>query len=1124
MTKRLFWIAVLLTGFCQLAWAQDRTISGKITDRATSQGLPGVTVIVKGRPTIGTSTNAEGTYSLSVPADANTLVYSFVGFATQEIALTGSNTVSVALATDTKQLNEVVVTALGLEANRDQLGTAQATVQGPALVRSGETSVITALSGKTPGVLITRSTGDPGASANIQIRGASTITGNLQPLIVVDGVPISNSSIGNDGIVASNGGAASNQTNGVAQASRLNDINPDDIATMNVLKGAAAAALWGTRGANGVIVITTKKGRSANGKVNLSYLSTVSIDQINRKVPLQTTFGQGAEGLFSSTNSRTWGDRIADRKGGPDNTITTPGAPGYQGFITFPDGTRRYNIASGTVANPHGGKNSTDIFDHRADMFNNGFSWDNIVSMSGGDDRSNFYLSLGNTHTKGIALQNSDNDRTTVRLNVDRQLTDKLRVSVNTTYARTKSNRVQQGSNTSGIFLGGLRTPADFNNTYFQGDYTDATGFVFPGRQSSYRNPLGRSNSPGYDNPLWTEANVLNQTRVNRLLGSVELMYDITPWLNILNRTGVDTYTDNRSEYFPIGAAAISIGSLTAETIQETQVNNDLIARAHTKLNDNITLTGLVGYNLNARRNTQIGASASAFLNPLSPPQLGNTPATNRNPYNLVTDQRTAAVYGQVDVGLYDQVFLSGTLRVEAASTFGTQVSNTFAFPSATLAWQFTKLAAFSNSAALSFGKLRLSYGQVGVQPGVYLTNTVYVPVAPADGFGTSLDASSYGGGYARSGAQGNPFLKPERKTELEGGFDLRFAHDRIGFSATGYSNETRDAILGVQLPATAGFTSAFKNAARIQNRGLELSLDGDAVKTPDFTFNISPNFSLNRNKVTDLAGVTSVFLNGNTDSETRAVLGQPLGVLFGSRWDRDENGALKLDVNGFPIKAATPGVFGDPNPKWRGGVNLNFRYRALSLNVFVDHVGTADVLNGTRGALNVFGTSVETGRETTVSAATAAKLKVAGTGSGTAFGNATTVAQRYKPNADGTYTFRGIVSNFGGADVALDEGWYRTGLGNIFNGPSEQFKESVSYTRLREVSLNYTLNQDWLRNTAKISAIDLSVTGRNLYLWTNYTGIDPETNLTGVSNGRGYDYFNNPSTRSIIFSVRLTY
>jgi TonB-linked SusC/RagA family outer membrane protein len=1141
MKKSLLWLLLLLSGMLTEAWAQNRIIGGTVTDRGTGQGLPGVTIIVKGRPTIGTSTNSDGVYSLTVPQDAGTLVFSFVGYTAQELPVATSTTLNVALAPDSKQLNEVVVTALGLQANRDQLGTAQATVQGPALVRSGETSVINALSGKTPGVTITRTSGDPGASANIQLRGPSTILGNNQPLIVVDGVPISNSSIGDDGIVSSNGGAGSNQVSGVVQASRLNDINPDDIATLEVLKGAAASAVWGTRGSNGVIVITTKRGSSAAGRMNASIRSSISIDQINRRVPLQTAYGQGLNGSYNNTNSASWGDLISSRSGGADTYVTAANqfyrrstnpdgsfsfTDLYQGYLTLADGTRVYNIPSAgdfaadktTRLGVHGGKNSQQVYDHSQDAFNNGYTWDNIATLSGGDERSNVYFSLGDTYQKGIARVHSDNERITARLNADRQLTDKLRIALNTTYVRTLSNRVQQGSNTDGIFLGGLRTSPDYNNDVSQGDYTSPNGFVFTGRQAAYRNKLGSTTNPGYDNPIWTINNVRNQTRVNRFVGSLELNYQVTPWLNILERAGVDTYADARSSYFPIGAAGVTsnVGSITEEVIQETQVNNDIIVRATGKLGSAVTITGLVGYNLNARRQSQVGATATKFLNPLSPPQLGNTPAANRSPYNLLVRQNTAGLYGQVSLGFFDQLFVEGTVRGEQASTFGPEANNTFFYPAGTVAWQFTKLAALSDNTFLSFGKARFAYGQVGVQPQPYLVKTVYVPGGNSDGWGTSLSGAAYAdGAYARSSTQGNPLLRPERKTEYELGLDMRFVQNRIGFSATYYSNNTRDAIFALPTSPTTGYSIRYSNAASLMNRGLELSLDGEVIKTKDFSFTVSPNFSLNRSRVLSLGGATYYGLTGFTGSESVAIPGYQYGALYGTRWQRDEQGKLVLDANGFAQQDAQSGVIGDPNPRWKGGLNLNFRIKGVTINALLDHTHGADIWNGTKGALAYFGTAAYTGQQTTVTADQART---------TINYDGNTIANTYAPNSDGSYTFRGYLQDFGGGQRAIDQAWFRNGPGSGFTGPSEQFVEHVSWTRLREVSVNYSLASEGVRKITHLSSIDLSVTGRNLVLWTNYSGIDPETNLTGVSNGRGLDYFNNPSTRSIIFAIKLTY
>ncbi len=1126
MKKTLLMSLLLMIVFLHGAMAQTRSISGKVTDRKSNEALPGVTVLVKGT-TNGASTNSDGSFAIDVPSSGATLIFSSVGYTTQESAIGSDSNLSISLVPDVKQLSEVVVTALGLTANRDQLGTAQATVQGTALVNSGETSVITALSGKTPGVNITRSSGDPGASANIQIRGAATITGNLQPLIIVDGAPIDNSSIGDGGIISSLGGAASNQTDGVVQASRLNDINPDDIASMEVLKGAAASAIWGTRAANGVIVITTKKG-SLGGKMHISLRSSLSLDRINKTPELQTNYGQGFGGAYKFGNRLSgWGDYIPDRQGGADAQITDPAAAGYRGFVTFPDGSTRYGVASGTLTNPHGGKNSQETFDHAHEIFQTGYSRDNSVEFSGGDEKSTYFLSVGNTYTRGIVKNNSDNNRTTIRANVSRNLSDKLSSSVNVTYARTFSNRTQQGSNTSGIFLGGLRSPADFNNNQYYGDYTNAAGVIQTDRQVTYRNPLGAAN-PGYDNPNWTTNRVINTTLVNRLVGVSELNYHPTSWLSILDRIGVDTYTDRRETYFPRQSAAVLTGSTREDNILQTQINNDFIVRATRNFGENVQLTALAGSNLNERRLDQISVTATNIVNPLSPPQLNNSPGTARQPANLKSTIRTAGVYGEVDLALLNQFFLSGTLRGESASTFGTETKSTFYFPSGTFAWQFTKAGMLADNKVLSFGKLRVAYGQVGVQPNPYLTQTYYAPATNGyliEGYGPALDASGYGGGYLRDITRGNNQLKPERKQEVETGLDLRFLQDRLSLSATYYSNKTTDVILAVSQPYTSGYSAQWQNAATLTNKGIELSLDGSVIKAQDFSFDLNANFSQNRNNVTDLAGVQSVFLNGfgGNSVNSVAIKGHQMGTLFGSRFQRKTDGSntLVLDTEGFPQLDPSNGVVGDPNPQWRGGLGATARYKGLSLHVLVDHVHNFDVWNGTRGITNYFGTSAASGQRTTLSAADAARTKTFGGGTVTS-----KVGQNaaYIRNADGSVTFHGTVADYGAGPVALDEDWYTNGAGSGFTGAGEQYVERVNTTRLREITLSYALTSEAFRNATHLQAVDFTVTGRNLYLWTNYTGVDPETNLTGVSNGRGLDYFNNPSTRSLLFSLRITY
>ncbi|HEX8426536.1 hypothetical protein [Hymenobacter sp.] len=341
---------------------------------------------------------------------------------------------------------------------------------------------------------------------------------------------------------------------------------------------------------------------------------------------------------------------------------------------------------------------------------------------------------------------------------------------------------------------------------------------------------------------------------------------------------------------------------------------------------------------------------------------------------------------------------------------------------------------------------------------------------------GTSLDAANYGGGFVRSSVQGNPLIRPERKTELEGGLDLRFLQDRLTFSATAYTNRTTGAILTVPVAPTTGFSATSANAAEIKNRGLELSLSTDIIKQQNgFVWSVAPNFSLNRNEVVSLSGAESIFLTGFTGTSSRAVQGQQLGALWGTRWARQaETGGYVLDTNGFPTLAETEGVIGDPNPRWRGGLGTTLTYKGISLNVLFDHVNNLDVWNGTKGALYSYGTSRDTETETTIPADQAATLRL---------WNSQTVAQRYQPGPDGTYTIRGSIADFGGGPVVLDEQWYRNGLGNGFTGPAEQFVEHISYTRLREITLTYSLATAWFKERTKFQSVDLSLTGRNLAL-----------------------------------------
>jgi hypothetical protein len=434
-------------------------------------------------------------------------------------------------------------------------------------------------------------------------------------------------------------------------------------------------------------------------------------------------------------------------------------------------------------------------------------------------------------------------------------------------------------------------------------------------------------------------------------------------------------------------------------------------------------------------------------------------------------------------------------------------------------AWQFTELPFFKDLPLLTYGKMRAAYGTAANQPGAYLTKTYYGNATPGNGWQSGLSGIQYGGAPLRGTRLGNTTLKPEMTSETEFGLDLRFFNDRVSLSATQYFNKTIDALLNVTVAPTSGFTSQTANAAKLENTGTELQLTAEWLRIEPFSWNTTVNWSKNKNLVTDLSGVTVVTLAGFVGSTSAAILNQPVGILYGTRWARNTDGSLNLDANGFPKIDASSGTLGDPNPNWRAGIINTLRFERLALNVVLDIKKGGKVWNGTKGALYSYGTHADMDMWTTITAAQASTLKNWAGRTPSSY-TPTATLKRYYVNADGSVSFRGKIGNFGAGDVILDEDWYRAGLANGFNGPTEQFVEDAGYVRLREVSLSYSTPLHFLG----LQNLTVSVTGRNLGLWTNYTGNDPETNLQGVGNGIGIDYFNNPTTKSWTISLQIDY
>lgn len=1089
MKKRLFFLATfLLTLLYGVTFAQERTVSGTVTGEG-GDSLPGATVQIKGTTT-GVVTDLDGKFKLSVPdADGTMLVISFVGMDNKEVEVGNQSIIDVVMS-DAVELSEVVITALGFIEKRDNLGGSSVKIDAAAVAKSGEVGLIDGMAGRAAGVQIVKSSGDVGAGSYIQIRGQSSLSGGVQPLIVVDGVPIFNSSIG--------GGTA-----GVVQQSRMNDISSDDIENIEILKGASASALWGSRAANGVILITTKQGKA--GKMKVTFRSTYSSDQINKNHPLQNTFGQGFNGNYSPTTGFSWGDKISERSGGAD--VVDQSSTYFLGDQT---GTKYYPIVQ---------KNDQTIFqdENFNKVFQTGSFWENSVAVSGGNDKATVYASISNLDQSGI-IRNSDYSRTTLRANSTMKFGKKAALKTKFMYAKTKSNRIQRGSNLGGLFLGLLRNPADFDISDYRGTYypNGDSGDAIPLRQRSYRRYLGNSSSAIYNNPLWTIYEQKNLTDVDRLLGSVELSVNPMEGLTLIARTGIDSYTDKRLTYFPPGTGGEGGGQVTQTVLRETQLQNFFFAKYDKDLTDDITFSVIVGLDFNSRSYNAVAVTATNLI--LNDPEriylnTDNTTAEGRSASGNITQNIfTSGAFAQVNLGFQDMIYLNLTGRQEVSSTYNGSIF----FPSADVAFKFTELEALKNNAILSFGKLRIAYGQVGIQPGrAYSTRNYYTGANASDGgWGGALNADFFGGSFIISSGKGNPNLQAEVKTEFEVGTDLRFMGDKIRLSATYYKNQNDNALMDARLAPSTGFTTEYRNVGKLENKGFELEFGMDLYSSNDFKASLNANINANRNKVLDLNGTESLFLAGFTGSSSRIVEGQPIAVLWGGKWDRGEGGDLILDGRGFPQPAAAEGILGDPNPDWRGGLGATFSYKDLSLSFLFETFQGADMWNGTRGVLNFFGRSAESANETTISAADAASTITYNGGS---------VAANYAPNNDGTYTFRGNLQDFGAGNVALDQSWY-TSTGGGFGPVGEQFVDDASWTRLRNVTLSYSLNTEAFRNATKLSSVEFSLTGRNLWLSTDWVGIDPETNLTGVTAGRGLEYFGNPNTKSFLFSIKINY
>lgn len=1055
MKPKFTMILMLLALGVQMVFAQQKTVSGTVSDE-NGLPLPGATVIRAGTSS-GTSTDFDGKYQLSANV-GDVLEISYVGYATQSVTVGASTNYDVQMQTD-NTLEEVVVTALGVKAKPRSISSAVQTITSEEIENTNEVNLTSSLAAKAAGVQVTTSSGSVGASANIRIRGNTSINRSNSPLFVVDGVPIDNSS-------------SLNGVGGVDNSNRAIDINQNDIASITILKGTAAQAIYGLRASNGVILITTRSGQSGKPRVTLS--SSISVSEVTNLPELQKQYAQG----------RPVGGQLTWR--GPETGEGFSWGPAISD-LEFDGSDYAYDSGGRLVASGSGNGRPAVAYDNY-NFFVSGITTDLNASVSGGNEKVKYFVSAGKNDQTGTSPV-EDFGRKSFRANINTDLSDKFNLLASGTYVNSGGRRVQRGSNISGIMLGLLRTTPTFDNgNGLSGREAASNSIAYElqdGTQRSYRGGI-------YDNPYWTVAKNPSFDDVNRFIGNLQLSFKANSWLTIQGKYGYDRYTDERKLGIDINSATDRNGSVSDRSEFNTDINTQLLFLLNTDLNDRVNLNGVFGYdqfktNRLVRRVDGFGLTIPSFFHVSNSATQVNIEDVNR--------RELRGLFAQAKLGFDNMLFVNGVYRSDWSSTLP-EKNNSFDSYGIGLSFVFTEL--MNNNSLLNYGKLRASYGKSGNDAPAFSTITYYNSgSAGGDGFISANEFPLLGQvAYERSSLLGNNKIKPESTTEYEIGAELKFFKNRIGLDVAYYSKETSDQIIAVTQPATTGYTNRVTNAGVISNKGWEATLYVNPITTKTFNWDASFNFTQYESVVEELIpGIEPILLNGFVSTSSRAVEGESYGAIFGSRWLRDSNGNQLVDDNGLAIQDPTSGVIGDPIPDFTLGFRNSIEYKNLTLTAVLDIRKGGDVWCGTCGILDYFGVSKKTGelREQT--------YVVNGIRQSDGQPNTTTVA--YADPSGGLGANRWVRYGFGG-----------TAEDNIYDG---------SYLKLRELSLSYSLNQKFL-NAIGFSNLIITASGRNLLLVTDYPGIDPETNLTGDSNGFGLDYFNQPFTKSYALSLRLTF
>ncbi|MDR0711408.1 MAG: SusC/RagA family TonB-linked outer membrane protein [Prevotellaceae bacterium] len=1037
-------------------------VSGVVTDEK-GEVVPGVSVVVVGS-NIGVITDATGRYAINVPDGTTRIVFTSLDYARleKEVPPLGE-ALNVALKLRSYDVAEVVVTAMGITREKKALGYAVQEITSDALQKSANTDLVTALQGKVTGVDIMSSSGMPGASSKITIRGARSFTDNNTPLYVVDGLPITSTS----------DISTENSVSGSDYANRSLDLDPNDIESVSILKGQAASALYGMRASNGVVVITTKNGKGVGkGKVAVSVSSHVSFDVISTLPKFQAAFAQGGlneNGVptYNPTSSRSWGPKIEE----------LPNDPIYGGNTVNPN-TDRDGMKTGYYYVPQRASAGLDpwakpqAYDNAKKFFDTGVTWNNAVNVSKGLEAGYWSLSLGSSNATGIVPSTASN-RYNGKLATELQLSERFSGGftgnfVNTTVAK------QTGAN-NGLLATIYGAPPSYD---FKGIPSHIAGN--PYSQNTYRT--------GFDGAYWAVKNNAFTEETQRFFGNAFIRYeqafDNGSKLNVKYQLGIDAYATNYEDLWGYGHVD-GQGSVDDYSITQKELNSLLTATYSWKITDDLTLDALYGNEFIEGKENFVETFGLNF-NFSGWNHINNASAYQGNA--SVSRNRTFGNFGNAALAWKNQLYLNATIRNDVVSTMPAG-SRMFTYPSVSLGWVFTELDVARNS-VLTFGKVRASYAEVG-QAGSY-TDTYYRTPEYGGGFSSGIPIIYPIQGvtaYTLNLTVYDPKLKPQNTKSYEAGVDLMFFNGLLSATYTFSRQNVKDQIFSVPLAGSTGARALLTNGGSVHTNAHEATLSVKPIDKKNIKWDFAFNFTKIDNYVDALdEGVESIFLGGYVEPQVRAGIGDKFPVIYGVGYLRNSKGEIVVDINGLP-QAGEEQVLGTVAPDFRLGFVTNFEIYKARLSAVFDWKQGGVIYSATPGLLDDYGVTQKSADFRQKDNFLFEKAAV-------------------KENPDGTYSPNDIPIS--GADAY----YYFTTLSNI----SESMVVENSFIKMREVALSYPV---WSKNTFSVT---FSAFVRNVILWSTLEGMDPESTQGNTNMAGAFERFSLPGATSYGFGINIKF